>query len=221
MTYTSRGANIHILVAPSIRPEQFRLAANRLHCTELHLFTESLTPFDEWKEECDHMGIYFHEHELAANQIDMLGNVYNVGELVANRNVFLCLNSLQPLLCNMITQFISLELRHNHEELQNYYTNIGCFYQIIQSKILIAPLYPHWDRDCQLVIESLTTTGEGMTKKDLLEHIEVVQSESYSEDKLNRALRKLEHWLTGFQGFVKERRGTRTFFYEFKMLVEL
>ncbi len=222
MSLDNQRANVHILISPSIHPKQFRLAVNRLQCSEMHFFSNSVDTFTLWEEECDHMGIFFHKHKLASNQVDMLEDIYNVGELVANRNIFLCLNSEQQLLCNMITQFITLELRHNHEDSElKYFNNIGCFYEIFQSSILLAPIYPHWDPDCQLVIESLTSSGEGMTKKQLLEHIEVVQEENFSEDKLNRALKKIEQWLDGFYGFIKERRETRAYVYELRMLVEL
>ncbi|MFW9997661.1 MAG: hypothetical protein ACFFD4_36820 [Candidatus Odinarchaeota archaeon] len=222
LVYSNRPAHVHLLVSPAIHPKQFRLAVNRLHCNELHLFGELSTSFDEWREECNHMGIYYHEHRLASDQIDMLEDIYHVGEIVANRNIFLCLNSLQPLLCNLITQFISLELRHNHEKGErDFYTNIGCYYHISGSKVLVSPIYPHWDQHCLSVIEILTGSSEGMAKEQLLKQIQDVLSEDFSIHKLNRALEKIERWLTGFQGFRKEKRGSRAFVYELKLLIEM
>lgn len=219
-----RRAHVHILVEPSIIPEQFRVAANRLYCTELHLFTSITNLVSEWKNECKVMGIYFHPHDFSSNQIDMLEDVYNVGEIVANRNVFLCLNTEQPLISNMITQFITHELKYIHENSEDNTAILasGCCYQISKpTKVLLTPIYPYWDKECQMVIETLTTTGERMSKKEILNHIEFAYPEHFSKDILNRALKKLERWLVGFQGFVKEREGKKGLVYEFQVLVEL
>ena len=212
---------IHILVSPTVLPEQFRLAANSLQCSELHLFANSEFIFSKWEKECEYLGIHFHKHILPSVQIDMLESIYNVGEIVANRNIFLCMNSTHPILCNLIMQFLTLELKLNHQELDSYFSNTGCCYQIRESDISLTPIYPLWDADCQLVIESLTTTGEGMTKQELLDHIKIFQQENFTRDKLNRALIRLERWLEGYSGFIKERRGTRAYVYELNLIVQL
>lgn len=51
--------------------------------------------------------------------------------------------------------------------------------------------------------------------------IKIFQQENFTRDKLNRALIRLERWLEGYSGFIKERRGTRAYVYELNLIVQL
>ena len=194
--------SIHILIDPDFDSERFKFINNRIVCNEIHLVAFSNKVIQNWETEIKGYGIPFHSILLDKEQPDFFDKIYEFSSFITEKHTYLCLNTNEPIISNIIINLITLEQMSNREN------SSGSLYSVYNSFIRMTPIYPFWNDDCRHIFEILSKKDKSVTKSDLLKEINFYD-DTFNKDKLDRALKLLELSLSQYDGFSKYRIGDK------------
>ena len=206
--------SIHLFIDPNFDSNRFKFINNRLPCNEIHIISFSKDTINKWKEEIKDFGISFHSVYLEKDQEDFYDVIYDISTIITEKHSYLCLNTKDPIISNIIINLITLE------QMKGNKNSSGTLYSVYDTIIRITPIYPYWNDNCRHVFEILSKKEKRISKRELLDEINVFDI-SFTKDKLDRALKLIERSLSQYEGFIIEKIGKNKNYYSLKLFVEL